>query len=153
MSRIVDEVLRTRKACAAEFGKKDKLAVSPARRLGVLTRAGARLDSGKVGGSGRCGRDPQRPRTRDRRCYPLARDFRQTTGNERVVRHPPCQLRRGVVHQRGDERPRNRCAQPQRLRRMGPGSSEGEYLLWLTIKDHPQNLGDVTIRRLNQVVV
>jgi hypothetical protein len=36
---------------------------------------------------------------------------------------------------------------------MGPGSSEGEYLLWLTIKDHPQNLGDVTIRRLNQVVV
>jgi len=151
--RIVDEVLQTRKACAAEFGKKDKLAVSPARRPGVLTRAGARLDSGKVGGLGDADviRSARGRATGDAIRSLVISDNLLGTKEWFVIHHANCgvELFTNEVMSGLETAALNNSG----FKDGGAGSSEGEYIEWLTIKDHPQNLGDVTIRRLNQVAV
>jgi hypothetical protein len=91
---------------------------------------------------GRRPRDPQRGRPRERRRHSFSGHLLQAARNARMVRHSPHELRDGAVHERDHQRaagqqPGNgepRTGPVERHRR-GPGSGEGEYIDWLTIKD------------------
>ena len=118
---VLDEVLAANDAYASDFGDKGELGMPPARGFADPDLHGRPPGPGEVRrpGRGRRARHPQRRRPRERRRDPLARHLLQAARHPRVVRHPPHELRHGVLHRRGHARPARQQPRDRRARRRG----------------------------------
>src|SRR5215471_1425276 len=145
MSKILSEVLESNSKYAAEFGEKAKLALPPARRFAILTCMDARLDPAKYAGlsegdahvirnaGGRASDDALRSLVISYKLLGTREFF--------VVHHTDC----GMLFFTDDVM-RDLLARsletaeltPDGFRDVGrgPGSTEGEFIDWLTIKDN-----------------
>jgi carbonic anhydrase len=153
MSKIRDEVLAANGAYVASFGDKGKLAMPPARRFAVLTCMDARLDPAKFTGlaegdahvirnaGGRASDDAIRSLVISHKLLGTLEWF--------VIHHTDCGMETFT-----DELMRSLLAssletaalEPTGWRDIGkgPGSAEGQYIDWLTIRDQAESvLADV----------
>ena len=158
MSQIVDEVRAANDRYAEDFGDKGKLAMPPARRFAILTCMDARLDPAKYAGlaegdahvirnaGGRASDDAIRSLVISHKLLGTREWF--------VVHHTDCGMETFT-----DEVMRGLLASSLKTASVdasgwhdhgeGPGSTEGNYIDWLTIKDNARSVvEDVTrIRR------
>lgn len=151
MSRILDEVLAANKAYAAQFGDKGKLAMPPARRFGVLTCMDARLDPAKFAGLAEGDAHVIRNaggRASDDAIRSLVISYKLLGTNEWfVIHHTNCGMEFFT-----NEVMRNLLASSLETAAVengafkdvghGPGSRDGEFIEWLTIKDQAQSVLD-----------
>jgi carbonic anhydrase len=149
MSAIVDEVLAKNAEYSRGFGDKARLAMPPARRFAVLTCMDARLDPAKFAGLAEGDAHVIRNaggRASDDAIRSLVISYKLLGTREWfVIHHTNCgmetftddvigsllanSLKPAVLTKAGwrDEGP-------------GPGSPEGEYIDWLTIKDQGESV-------------
>src|SRR5437870_2766773 len=145
MSKLLDEVRAANRAYVSTFGDKGKLAMPPARRFSILTCMDARLDPAKFAGlaegdahvirnaGGRASEDAIRSLVISYKLLGTCEFF--------VIHHTDC----GMLFFT-DEVMRNLLASsletaeltPKGFRDVGkgPGSTEGEFIDWLTMKDN-----------------
>ncbi len=162
MSKILHEVLGANEVYAAEFGDKGALAMPPARGFAILTCMDARLDPAKYAGlaegdahvirnaGGRASDDAIRSLVISHKLLGTREWF--------VIHHTDCGMEtftdaimRGLLassletatvdasgwHDHGE----------------GPGSTEGDYIDWLTIEDNAASVvADVTRIRNHPLV-
>ena len=162
MSKILHEVLGANEVYAADFGDKGALAMPPARGFAILTCMDARLDPAKYAGlaegdahvirnaGGRASDDAIRSLVISHKLLGTREWF--------VIHHTDCgmetftdQVMRGLLassletatvdasgwHDHGE----------------GPGSTEGDYIDWLTIEDNAASVvADVTRIRNHPLV-
>ena len=162
MSKILHEVLGANEVNAADFGDKGALAMPPARGFAILTCMDARLDPAKYAGlaegdahvirnaGGRASDDAIRSLVISHKLLGTREWF--------VIHHTDCgmetftdQVMRGLLassletatvdasgwHDNGE----------------GPGSTEGDYIDWLTIEDNAASVvADVTRIRNHPLV-
>jgi carbonic anhydrase len=149
VTNVLDEVLGANRTYAAGFGDKGRLAMPPARQFAILTCMDARLDPAKFAGlaegdahvirnaGGRASDDAIRSLVISHKLLGTREWF--------VIHHTNCgmetftdEVMRGLLAQslgtaifdgRGW-----RDAGP------GPGSAEGEFVDWLTIRDQPTSV-------------
>jgi carbonic anhydrase len=127
MSAIREEVLAANAAYAKDFGDKGRLAMPPARHFAILTCMDARLDPAKYAG------------LREGDAHVILHGDLHRQRHARAVREEP---------RHGRDR-RRRLAR----RREGTGSTEAEYIDWLTIDDQEQSvLRDVRRLRAHPLV-
>jgi carbonic anhydrase len=149
MSKIRDEVLRANAAYAAEFGDKGKLALPPARGFAILTCMDARIHPAKLAGlregdahvirnaGGRASDDAIRSLVISTKLLGTREWF--------VIHHTNCgmelftdEIMRGLLASSlatasydgktwSDSGP-------------GPGSRQGEFIDWLTIRDQAESV-------------
>ena len=162
MSKIRDEVLAANAAYAASFGDKGRLAMPPARRFAVLTCMDARLDPAKFAvlaegdahvirnAGGRASDDAIRSLVISHKLLGTREWF--------VVHHTDCGMETFT-----DEVMRSLLAssletaalEPSGWRDVGqgPGSTGGQFIDWLTIRDQAESvLADVRRIRKNPLV-
>ena len=161
MSSVLEEVLAANAAYAADFDKGD-LPMPPGRRFAILTCMDARLDPAKYAGLSEGDAHVIRNaggRASDDAIRSLVISYKLLGTREWfVIHHTNCgmetftdEVMRGLLasslktatvdasgwHDSGD----------------GPGSSEGHYIDWLTIKDNAQSVvEDVTRIRTHPLV-
>jgi carbonic anhydrase len=144
MSKIRDEVLSANEAYAAQFGVKGELAMPPARRFAVLTCMDARLDPAKFAGlaegdahvirnaGGRASDDAIRSLVISHKLLGTKEWF--------VIHHTDCgmetftdEIMRDLLRQSLD----TAALEENGWRDVGqgPGSAEGDFIDWLTIRD------------------
>ena len=149
MSRILKEVLAANAAYAKDFGSKADLQIPPARRFAVLTCMDARIDPAKMAGlaegdahvirnaGGRASDDAIRSLVISHKLLGTKEWF--------VIHHTDCgmetftdEVMRALLRQSLD------TAQigPGGWKDVGkgPGSSEGDFIDWLTIKDQAESV-------------
>jgi carbonic anhydrase len=162
LSKILTEVLEANRNYAASFGEKAKLALPPAKRIAIVTCMDARLDPAKFAGlaegdahiirnaGGRASDDAIRSLVISYKLLGTSEFF--------VIHHTDCgmqffsnEVMRGLLASSLE------TAQltPQGFRDVGrgPGSREGEYIDWLTIKDPNQAVIDDVARIRNHPLV
>jgi carbonic anhydrase len=162
MSTVLDEVLNANKTYAETFGEKSKLAMPPARRFAILTCMDARLDPAKFAGlaegdahvirnaGGRASEDAIRSLVISYKLLGTQEWF--------VIHHTDC----GMLTFTSDIM-RDLLAKSLETARInegewqdvgtGGGSSAGEYIQWLTIRDLKQSvIDDVTRIRTHPLV-
>ena len=162
MSNILKEVLSANQAYASTFGEKAKLALPPARGFAILTCMDARLDPAKYAGLSEGDAHVIRNaggRASDDAIRSLVISYKLLGTNEFfVIHHTDCgmcffsnEVMRGLLASSLE------TAQltPQGFRDVGrgPGSREGEYIDWLTIKDPNQAVIDDVARIRNHPLV
>jgi carbonic anhydrase len=162
MSKIRDEVLAANVAYAASFGDKGKLAMPPARRFAILTCMDARLDPAKFAGLAEGDAHVIRNaggRASDDAIRSLVISYKLLGTREWfVIHHTDCGMETFT-----DEIMRSLLAssletaalEPAGWRDIGqgPGSSEGQYIDWLTIRDQTESvLADVRRIRSHPLV-
>jgi carbonic anhydrase len=149
ITRVHDEVLAANAAYAAEFGDKAKLAMPPARRFAILTCMDARLDPAKFAGlaegdahvirnaGGRASDDAIRSLVISHKLLGTKEWF--------VVHHTDCgmetftnEIMRGLLRQSLDTAEIG----PGGWKDVGqgPGSTEGDFIDWLTIADQAESV-------------
>jgi carbonic anhydrase len=156
MSRILEEVLAANAAYAKTFGDKAKLPIPPARRLAVLTCMDARIDPARLAGlaegdahvirnaGGRASDDAIRSLVISHKLLGTLEWF--------VIHHTDCGM--GMFT---DDTIRTLLANSLETAALGPGgwrntgkgpgSSEGDFIDWLTFKD-PAEAVLTDIRRI-----
>ena len=144
MSKVVDEVLAANQGYAQSFGAKSALPMPPGRRFAVLTCMDARLDPAKFAGlaegdahvirnaGGRASDDAIRSLVISHKLLGTREWF--------VIHHTNCGMETFT-----DDIMRGLLAQSLHTATVdasgwhdtgkGPGSTEGDYIDWLTIKD------------------
>jgi carbonic anhydrase len=139
MSSVLDEVLAANAAYAESFGAKADLAIPPARRFAILTCMDARLDPARFAGldegdahvirnaGGRASADAIRSLVISHKLLGTAEWF--------VIHHTECGM-----ESFDDEVIRD-------LLGHAPGSSEAEYIEWLTIARETGSIVD-DVRRI-----
>jgi carbonic anhydrase len=156
MSQILKEVLAANAAYAKNFGAKAKLPIPPARRFAVLTCMDARIDPAKVAGLAEGDAHVIRNaggRASDDAIRSLVISHKLLGTNEWfVIHHTDCGM--GMFT---EETIRKLLANSLdtatlgaggwRDNGKGPGSSEGEFIDWLTFKD-PAEAVLTDIRRI-----
>ena len=162
MSKILTEVLEANRNYAAGFGEKAKLALPPAKRIAIVTCMDARLDPAKFAGLAEGDAHIIRNaggRASDDAIRSLVISYKLLGTNEFfVIHHTDCgmcffsnEVMRGLLASSLE------TAQltPQGFRDVGrgPGSREGEYIDWLTIKDPNQAVIDDVARIRNHPLV
>ena len=149
MSTIRDEVLKANAAYAASFGDKAKLAMPPARRFAVLTCMDARLDPAKFAGLAEGDAHVIRNaggRASDDAIRSLVISYKLLGTREWfVIHHSDCGMETFT-----DEIMRDLLASSLETASLGeagwrdtgggPGSSEGEFIDWLTIRDNAKSV-------------
>jgi carbonic anhydrase len=144
MSKVLDEVLAANQAYAQSFGAKAELPMPPGRRFAVLTCMDARLDPAKFAGlaegdahvirnaGGRASDDAIRSLVISHKLL--------GTGEWFVIHHTNCgmetftdEIMRGLLAQSLDTATVDASGWHDTGK--GPGSAEGDYIDWLTIKD------------------
>jgi carbonic anhydrase len=149
MSKVLDEVLAANGAYAGEFGDKGALAMPPARRFAILTCMDARLDPAKFAGlsegdahvirnaGGRASDDAIRSLVISHKLLGTMEWF--------VIHHSDCgmetftdDIMRGLLKQslgtaKVDASGWHDVGQ-------GPGSTEGDFIDWLTIKNQAESV-------------
>lgn len=159
---VLPEVLSANEAYAADFGEKGSLALPPARRFAILTCMDARLDPAKYAGlsegdahvirnaGGRASDDAIRSLVISYKLLGTAEWF--------VVHHTDCGMEFFT-----DEVMRGLLANSLETAALGPdgfydvgtgpGSAEGNYIDWLTIKDNPTSVAEDVARIRNHPLV
>lgn len=146
MSQILNEVLTANATYAATFGNKAKLALPPARRFAVLTCMDARLDPAKFAGLAEGDAHVIRNaggRASDDAIRSLVISYKLLGTREWfVIHHTDCGMETFT-----DEVMRKLLASSLKTATLdasgwrdpgpGPGSTEGDYIDWLTIADNP----------------
>ena len=155
MSTIVDEVLQANQQYAAEFGDKANLPMPPGRHFAILTCMDARLDPAKYAGLAEGDAHVIRNaggRASDDAIRSLVISYKLLGTREWfVIHHTDCgmetftndimadllshSLKTAVIDESGWHDVGE-----------GPGSPDGKYINWLTIKDQAQSVLDDVIR-------
>jgi len=149
MTKVHDEVLAANETYAAAFGDKARLAMPPARRFAILTCMDARLDPAKFAGlsegdahvirnaGGRASDDAIRSLVISHKLLGTKEWF--------VIHHSDCgmetfsdEVMRGLLKQSLETAE----LAPEGWRDVGrgPGSAEGDFIDWLTIKDQAESV-------------
>ena len=149
MTKVHDEVLAANATYAKTFGDKAKLAMPPARRFAIVTCMDARLDPAKFAGLAEGDAHVIRNaggRASDDAIRSLVISHKLLGTKERfVIHHTDCgmetftdEVMRGLLRQSLD------TAQigPGGWKDVGkgPGSAEGDFIDWLTIKDQAESV-------------
>jgi len=149
MSAVLDQVLAANQRYAADFGEKGKLALPPARRFAVLTCMDARLDPARALGleegdahvirnaGGRASDDAIRSLVISHKLLGTEEWF--------VIHHTNCgmelftdEIIRGLLAQSLETATLD--ANGWRDHGNGPGSRQGDYIDWLTIRNQAESL-------------
>jgi carbonic anhydrase len=149
MSAVVNEVLGANTAYAGTFGDKGRLAMPPARRFAILTCMDARLDPARFAGlaegdahvirnaGGRASDDAIRSLVISHKLLGTREWF--------VIHHTNCgmetftdEVMRGLLAQSLDTA--SLADGTWRDTGAGPGSTEGEFVDWLTIRDQAESV-------------
>ncbi len=155
MSDVLKEVLAANESYAQEFGERGKLAMPPARRFAILTCMDARLDPARFAGLAEGDAHVIRNaggRASDDAIRSLVISYKLLGTREWfVVHHTSC----GMLFFTG-EIISDLLAHSLETAQLeggrwkdvgkGPGSREGEYLNWLTIRDLAQSVVDDVTR-------
>jgi carbonic anhydrase len=145
MSRIRDEVLEANAAYAKEFGAKAKLAMPPARAFAILTCMDARLDPAKYAGLAEGDAHVIRNaggRASDDAIRSLVISYKLLGTREWfVIHHTDCGMETftdGVMSEllASSLETAKLAKKGWRDVGQGPGSPEGGFIPWLTIKDN-----------------
>lgn len=156
MSQILSEVLEANRRYAADFGDKGKLAMPPARRFAILTCMDARLDPAKFAGlaegdahvirnaGGRASDDAIRSLVISAKLLGTSEWF--------VIHHTDCGMEfftdgvmRGLLAE--STGPAGLAGGAwSNIDTTHPGSREGDYINWLTIRDLAQSVRDDVAR-------
>ena len=149
MRTVVEEILAANAAYARDFGDRGRLAMPPARRFAILTCMDARLDPARFAGLAEGDAHVIRNaggRASDDAIRSLVISYKLLGTREWfVVHHTNCgmetftddvmrrllasSLEQAVLSEEG-----------WRDEGAGPGSTEGEYVDWLTIADQPESV-------------
>src|SRR6516162_4064790 len=162
MSSVLQEVLAANQKYASAFGDKGKLAMPPARRFAILTCMDARLDPAKFAGlvegdahvirnaGGRASDDAIRSLVISYKLLGTQEFF--------VIHHTNCgmefftsEVMRDLLSSSLETA--QLTSSGFRDVGKGPGSREGEYIDWLTIKDQKQAVLDDVSRIQNHPLV
>jgi len=162
MSKVLSEVLQANANYAAQFGEKGKLAIPPARRFAILTCMDARLDPAKFAGLAEGDAHVIRNaggRASDDAIRSLVISYKLLGTREFfVIHHTECgmlyftdEVMRGLLESSLETAELT----PSGFRDVGkgPGSSEGAYINWLTIKEQKQGVLDDVTRIRNHALV
>ncbi len=159
---VLDEVLSANAAYAASFGEKGQLALPPARGFAILTCMDARLDPAKYAGLAEGDAHVIRNaggRASDDAIRSLVISYKLLGTREWfVIHHTDCGMEFFT-----DTVMRGLLASSLETAQLGvdgftdvgagPGSSEGDYIDWLTIADNAQSVvSDVTRIRNHPLV-
>jgi carbonic anhydrase len=155
-SKVYGEVLKANKAYVAGFGDKGKLALPPARRFAILTCMDARLDPAKYAGLAEGDAHVIRNaggRASDDAIRSLVISYKLLGTQEWfVVHHTNCgmefftdDLMRGLLANSLETAQLD--ASGFRDVGKGPGSAEGDFVDWLTIRDQPKSV-TADVRRI-----
>jgi carbonic anhydrase len=162
MSKVLDEVVAANGAYAANFGDKGSLPMPPGRRFAVLTCMDARLDPAKFAGLSEGDAHVIRNaggRASDDAIRSLVISHKLLGTNEWfVIHHTDCgmetfsdEVMRGLLKQSLDTATVD--ADGWHDVGKGPGSAEGDFIDWLTIKDQAQSVtSDVSRIRSHPLV-
>jgi len=149
MSKVLDEVLAANGAYAANFGDKGSLPMPPGRRFAVLTCMDARLDPAKFAGLSEGDAHVIRNaggRASDDAIRSLVISHKLLGTNEWfVIHHTDCgmetftdEVMRGLLKQSLDTATVDAAGWHDVGK--GPGSSEGDFIDWLTIKNQAESV-------------
>ena len=155
MSKVLDEVLAANADYVSSFGTKGNLALPPARRFAILTCMDARLDPAKYAGLSEGDAHVIRNaggRASDDAIRSLVISYKLLGTREWfVIHHSNCgmefftdDLMRGLLANSLETAELG--AQGFRDIGKGPGSAEGQFIDWLTIKDSQQAVVDDVAR-------
>jgi carbonic anhydrase len=147
MSKILTEVLEANKKYGSSFGEKGKLAVPPARGFAILTCMDARLDPAKYAGLAEGDAHVIRNaggRASDDAIRSLVISYKLLGTREFfVIHHTDCgmqfftnEVMRGLLA--SSLQTAELTSSGFRDVGRGPGSTEGEFIEWLTIRDPQQ---------------
>lgn len=159
---ILDEVLSANQRYAAGFGDKGKLAMPPARRFAILTCMDARLDPAKFAGLSEGDAHVIRNaggRASDDAIRSLVISYKLLGTREWfVVHHSDCgmetftdEVMRGLLANSLETA--SIGADGWRDTGSGPGSRDGDFIDWLTIKNQVQSVCDDVQRIRNHPLV
>jgi len=149
MSKVLDDVLAANGAYAASFGDKGSLPMPPGRRFAVLTCMDARLDPAKFAGLSEGDAHVIRNaggRASDDAIRSLVISHKLLGTNEWfVIHHTDCgmetftdEVMRGLLKQSLDTATVDAAGWHDVGK--GPGSSEGDFIDWLTIKNQAESV-------------
>jgi carbonic anhydrase len=158
MSNVLKEVLAANQRYAADFGDKAKLATTPARRFTILTCMDARLDPAKFAGLAEGDAHVIRNaggRASDDAIRSLVISYKLLGTREWfVIHHTNCgmefftnEVMRGLLANSLE----TAALTDKGFQDVGksPGSREGEYIEWLTIRDQEQSVRD-DVQRIHE---
>ncbi|MFA7097448.1 MAG: carbonic anhydrase [Gammaproteobacteria bacterium] len=162
MSRVLEEVLAANAKYAAEFGDKGNLPMPPGRRFAILTCMDARLDPAKYAGLAEGDAHVIRNaggRASDDAIRSLVISYKLLGTREWfVVHHTDCGMETFT-----DDIMRGLLASSLKTATLdasgwidsgeGPGSTEGNYIDWLTISDNPRSVVEDVQRIRNHPLV
>jgi len=162
MSTVLDQVLAANDRYASSFGEKGKLALPPARRFAVLTCMDARIDPAKALGldegdahvirnaGGRASDDAIRSLVISHKLLGTKEWF--------VIHHSNCgmelftdEIIRGLLARSLDTATVD--ANGWHDHGQGPGSRQGDYIDWLTIRDQVESVQNDVERIRNHPLV
>lgn len=149
MSATVKELMAANQKYAESFGDKGKLALPPARRFAVLTCMDARMDPAKFAGLAEGDAHVIRNaggRASDDAIRSLVISYKLLGTQEWfVIHHTDCgmetftdEIMRGLLTSSLDTAKLGADGWSDVGK--GPGSAEGDYIDWLTIKDNPKSV-------------
>jgi carbonic anhydrase len=162
LSNALDEVLAANEAYAAKFGDKGRLPPPPARRFAILTCMDARLDPAKFAGLKEGDAHVIRNaggRASDDAIRSLIISHKLLGTNEWfVIHHTDCgmetftdEVMRSLLRQSLDTAEIG--SDGWKNVGKGPGSAEGDFIDWLTIKDQAESVtADVARIRAHPLV-
>jgi carbonic anhydrase len=162
MSKILSEVLDANAKYSASFGQKSKLGMLPGKRFAVLTCMDARMDPAKFAGLAEGDAHVIRNaggRASDDAIRSLVISYKLLGTREFfVIHHTDCGMQfftNDVMRDllASSLEPAERAPNGFRDVGKGPGSREGEYIDWLTIKDQKQAVVDDVTRIRNHPLV
>lgn len=162
MSKILEEVLSANDAYARAFGDKARLAMPPARHFAILTCMDARLDPAKFAGLSEGDAHVVRNaggRASDDAIRSLVISYKLLGTREWfVIHHTECGMEYFT-----DEVMRDLLVSSLKTASLdqngwhdsgdGPGSTEGNYIDWLTIKDQAASVIEDVRRIRNHPLV
>ena len=149
MAKVLDEVFAANRAYAAEFGDKGSLALPPARHFAILTCMDARLDPAKFAGLAEGDAHVIRNaggRATDDAIRSLVISYKLLGTREWfVIHHTNCGMELFT-----DETMRQLLRSSLKTATLdkegwkdtgeGPGSTEGEFINWLTISNQEESV-------------
>ena len=149
MSKTIDEVLAANGNYAKTFGEKSKLAMPPARHLAILTCMDARLDPAKFAGLSEGDAHIIRNaggRASDDAIRSLVISYKLLGTQEwLVIHHTECgmltftdEIMRGLLAK--SLKTASFDGKSWKDMGEGPGSTEGEFIDWLTFHDQNQSV-------------
>jgi len=162
MSQILTEVLDSNRKYASNFGEQSKLVSPPARRFAILTCMDARLDPAKYAGLAEGDAHVIRNaggRASDDAIRSLVISYKLLGTREFfVIHHTDCGMElfsNDVMRELLASSLETAELTPNGFRDVGrgPGSPEGGYIEWLTIRDQKQAVIDDVERIRNHPLV